>query len=88
MCFGPTEIELLGFHVSNAGTRPLQSNVDAILKKPPSASVKDLMFFLGMADYYLKFIPNYAHLTTPLRGFLKSDTHGSGTGLVKQLLIT
>lgn len=54
-------------HVLDAnGIRPVESKVQAVLDLPLPDSVKALKGFLGMAGYYRKFIPNFAHLAASL----------------------
>ena len=44
--------------------------------KPP-ASVKGIRSFLGFANFYRKFIPNFSHVVTPLNLLEKTNL---GTG--------
>ena len=68
------EIQFLEFRVSGNGIQPIQSNVDSISTIPAPTTVKELISFLGLANYYLKFIPNYTTITAPLRNLLKKGT--------------
>ena len=43
------------------------NKVSAIRNAAPPSSVKDVRSFLGMATYCAKFIPNFSHLSEPLR---------------------
>ena len=72
--FGSNEVQFLGFRVSGNGIQPIQSNVDSISTIPAPTTVKQLMSFLGKANYYLKFIPQYATITAPMRNLLKKDS--------------
>ncbi len=68
---GVAEIPFVGHYVSSKGIAPLSSNVEAILRLPPPESVSDLSTFLGMTNYYLCFLEDYARTSEPLRCLLK-----------------
>ena len=55
--FSVPEIEFVGFRLSASGITPLQSNVDAIQAIPEPSSAAQVASLLGMAGYYLKFLP-------------------------------
>ncbi len=65
------EVEFLGYSVSAQGITPLKSNVEAIQQVTQPSNVTELASFLGATHYYLRFIPSYAEVTTPLRKLLK-----------------
>ncbi|KAL0146621.1 hypothetical protein M9458_057961 [Cirrhinus mrigala] len=48
-----------------------QGKVDAILKWPMPASVKELQRFLGFTNFYRRFIMNYSTITAPLTSLLR-----------------
>ena len=52
--FGRNIIDFLGHHITHAGIMPLPDKVDAI-NQP--VTVKDLQEFVGMANFYRRFIP-------------------------------
>ncbi|XP_066965782.1 uncharacterized protein [Macrobrachium rosenbergii] len=62
--FGVQKADFLGHEVSPDGIRPLTSKVAAVWVPVPT-SVRPSEF-LGMANYYRKFIPGIAHTTAPL----------------------
>lgn len=68
--FGVPEIEFLGYHISKEGTKPLDSKVKAISEFPIPKTVKELRRFLGMINFYRRFIPKAAQLQTPLNALL------------------
>ena len=72
--FGSNEVQFVGFRVSGNGIQPIQSNIDSISTIPAPTTVKELMSFLGMANYYLKFIPQYTTIMAPMRNLLKKDS--------------
>lgn len=64
--FYAVEVEFLGFLVSPGQVRPNPRKVKAILDYPEPSSLKKLQSFLGMANYYRRFIKNYSHHAKPL----------------------
>ena len=71
--FGTTELSFLGHHVSAAGISPLASAVDAIVYFVRPENQRALRRYLGMINYYHRFIPNCADKLTPLN---QSIAHG------------
>ena len=66
-----SSVEFLGYHVDKNGITPLPERVDDINKQPAPTTVKELQSFLGMINYYRRFLPNAAHHLTPLFELLK-----------------
>lgn len=64
-------IEYLGHVVSKEGIHPVPSKVEAIVNAPAPANVKQLRSFLGLINYYGKFIPNLSTLLHPLNALLR-----------------
>lgn len=64
--FGVSELSFLGHHVSSTGIRPLQERVAAIHNFPTPTSKHNLQTFLGMVNFYHRFIPNLSALLNPL----------------------
>lgn len=56
--FGQQEIDFLGHHISKHGITPLPSKVAAIVKFPQPPTKKGLQEFVGMVNFYHRFIPN------------------------------
>ena len=54
------QVEYLGHIISEEGLRPSVSKVKAIKEAPKPSSVSGLKSFLGLVDYYGKFLPNSA----------------------------
>ena len=57
---GKSSLEFLGYRVDSSGISPLPERVQAIRETPRPTSVKELQRFLGMLNYYRRFIPNAA----------------------------
>ena len=58
---GVSEIEFLGHLCNQQGIKPLPAKVDAIKKVKPPTTVKELQRFLGMVNYYRRFVKKAAH---------------------------
>ena len=54
--FGQSSLDFLGHHVDADGIRPQADKVEAILATKPPTSVKELRRFLGMINYYRRFV--------------------------------
>ena len=64
--FGASAVDFLGHDISGDSIRPLPSKVDAVSKFPKPTTVKQLQEFLGMINYYHRFIHNAAGILSPL----------------------
>ena len=76
---GVTELQFLGHHVSEKGIRPLDEKVTAIRKFPQPRRQKELRRFLGMVNFYHRFLPNCAEVVRPLSALLKGSKKGVST---------
>ena len=71
---GVPEVNCNSHRLSAAGIRPLTSNVEAIQAISVPVNVKQLLRFVCMASYYLKFFfQNFAEICEPLCQLLKVD---------------
>ena len=68
--FGVTELDFLGHRVSSDGIQPLQERVKAIQEFPIPTSVRKLREFLGLVNFYHRFISNCASTLEPLNSLL------------------
>ena len=65
--FGASAVDFLGHEISGDGIKPLAFKVDAISKIPkPTTTVKQLREFLGMINYYHRFIHSATGILSPL----------------------
>lgn len=69
--FGKTSIEFLGFGVSEHGIKPLPDRVEAIQKFPQPNTLTQLRRFLGLFNFYRRFVPKAAHILAPLNQMLE-----------------
>ncbi len=71
--FLKTEVEFLGFIISQNGIKTNPSKVKSILEFPPPQTIKELRSFLGLSGYYRRFIKDYAKLAKPLTILLRGE---------------
>ena len=64
--FALKEVRYLGHVVSQAGIRPDDDKVKAVSTYPVPRTTKELKRFLGLTNYYRRFIKDYAHIAEPL----------------------
>jgi cleavage and polyadenylation specificity factor subunit 1 len=69
-------IYFLGHRLSASGIAPLPSRVQAIADFPRPATVKQLQAFLGLFNFYRRFIPAAAKLVLPLTRSLRGSPKG------------
>lgn len=76
--FGRSKITFLGHEVSAEGIQPLTDKVQALLTFPIPKTVKEMRRFLGMYNFYRRFVPGAADLQAPLNVVLTGPkTKGS-----------
>lgn len=75
--FGVSEVTFLGYSISADGTKPLPAKVEAIKDFPTPKNVRELRRFLGMVNFYRRFIPGAAMFQAPLNALLTGSVKGS-----------
>lgn len=66
-------VEYLGHRTSAQGLQPTQEKIQAIQKAPPPRNVSQLKSFLGLLNYYCKFLPNLSSKLAPLYSLLQKN---------------
>ena len=77
--FGVAELAFLGHQVNSQGISPLPDRVQAIAALPVPTTRKQLMEYLGMINFYRRFLPNCANILLPLTNLLKGKLIGTIT---------
>ena len=77
--FGAAELAFLGHQVTSQGIAPLPDRVQAIAALPVPTTRKQLMEYLGMINFYRRFLPNCANILLPLTNLLKGNLKGTIT---------
>ncbi|CAC5392405.1 unnamed protein product [Mytilus coruscus] len=75
--FMAEEVVYLGFKINKHGIYLVESKIEAIDKAPSPTNVTELKAYLGMLNYYNKFLANLSHLLKPLHVLLQKDTKWS-----------
>ena len=71
--FAQQDILFLGHKVNKCRVMMDERKVQANLDLPPPSKVAELRSFLGLANYYRKFIQGYSKKVAPLTDLLKKD---------------
>ncbi|XP_033637865.1 uncharacterized protein K02A2.6-like [Asterias rubens] len=74
--FAP-EVVYLGHRINATGLHPTMEKVQAIKDAPVPRNVTELKSYLGILNYYAKFLPNLSSLIAPLHCLLRKDTRWS-----------
>ena len=72
---GAEHLEFLGHHVDSTGIKPLKSKVQVIRDFPMPTTQRKLREFLGLVNFYHRFVPNCAAILVPLNSMLSSAQH-------------
>ena len=70
--FGQTEVKFLGYVVGVGGIRPQPEKVQDVLEFPKPKTVRSLRRFLGLVNFYRRFIRNAALIMIPIVSFLSA----------------
>ena len=65
--------EVSGYKIFPKGLQPTESKVRAVADAPEPKRVTELRAFLGLVNYYGKFLPNLASTAAPLYNLLKKN---------------
>lgn len=64
--FGHPSVEFLGHHVDVTGIRPLSDKVKAVCQFPRPNTLSELRTYLGLINFYHRFLPHAATILSPL----------------------
>ena len=73
---GVTSIDFLGHTVTSTGVTPHHSKFESIMQFPKPLSQRKLQEFLGMINFYNRYIPHSSLLLQPLCAMLKPSERG------------
>ena len=71
--FFPKRFEFVGVNVCDDGNRPAQSKFKLLDTWPAPEFVRDIAKFIGFAQFYSRFIPNFEMHAAPLRTLIKGE---------------
>lgn len=69
--FGQRAVTFLGHSISQEGIQPLTDKIDAIKGYPEPTSIRQLRQFVGLVNFYRRFIPRCAEVMQPLTDLLR-----------------
>ena len=69
----------LGHKIDSEGLHTTTDKVDAVVNAPEPRNVQQLRSFLGLVNYYRKFLPNLSTVLRPLNSLLQKSTSWSWT---------
>ena len=72
---GCPSIDFLGHHITQQGATALTDNVEAIATFKQPTTIKGLHRFVGMVNFYRRFIPFAARIMAPLFPVLSSKAN-------------
>ena len=75
--FGAPSLQFLGHQIDSAGIRPLEQKVQRVRDFPHPDSARKLREFLGLVNFYHRFLPHAADLLNPLHKLLPHSTKGT-----------
>lgn len=93
--FCPAEMPYLGHLAGPNGVRPNPDKIKAVKEMPTPSKKRDLRAFLGLAQYYRRFVLGFSHVAAPLYGLLKlhasfdwEDCHEQAFNSLKEALVS
>lgn len=72
--FVQTELDYLGYAVTEKGIRPNEKHIETIKQYPMPKNLKETFSCLGLFSYFRKFVPSFSKIAAPLHNLLKQNT--------------
>ena len=72
--FMMNQVEYLGMNISGKGMSPVVDKLQAIQEAPTSQDVSQLRSFIGIINYYLRYIPHLSSILAPLHVLLRKGS--------------
>lgn len=80
--FGKEEIEFLGYLLTKEGSKPLPDKVKCILEYKQPSTIKELRSFLGLVNFYRRYLKNAANNQALLHEYLKGTKKNDLTPII------
>ena len=68
-----SELDFLGYRISEHGVSPIPSKVQSMLDFPKPVTIVELRRFLGMVNFYHRCLPDAAATQAPLNAYLRDS---------------
>ena len=78
--FFQKQLEFCGYQIDSQGLHKTPDKIQAMLEAPRPTSVTQLRSFLGIINYYHRFLPNLSTVLAALHELLKAHTQWKWTG--------
>ena len=72
--FGASEVEYLGHTITSTGVRPGMDKSAAVRDAPVPSDQRSLKSFLGLANYFRQYVPNFSRHAAPLFLLTRTDS--------------
>ena len=82
------EVTYLGHRVSKHGVTPDPKKIQVVKEYPTPNNVKDIRSFLGLANYYRRFVRGYSTIASPLTNLLAKEQPFQWTSSCEQAFQT
>ena len=73
--FFQSEVKYMGYKLNSQGVSPLESKLGAIKNALRPTNRTELKSFLGMVNYYSRFLPDLSTILSPLYNLTKLNQH-------------
>ena len=67
------EVEFLGVVIGPKGVEMQKEKIEEVLNWPASRNIKEVQKFLGLANYYRRFIKDFAKIAAPLHVLVRKE---------------
>lgn len=71
--FMQSSVTYLGHRIDSEGIHPTSEKLEAIARAPAPGNVSELRSYLGMLNYYHRFLQNLSHVLAPLHELLQNN---------------
>ena len=86
--FAVSKLNFLGHMIDEQGITPVPEKVTAMQNFPQPTSLRQLRRFLGLINYYRRFIPGCSRILTPLTNMLQNQKNKNAKVLIEGEALT